>query len=1032
MIRACGLLIVFSLLMQTVDAQNDNIFKKEYADPVWQWGQDIPERQSAPVDKSEKEESNANPLGTREELLYGPRDSKVLSKSFLSPTTFFTFSFWTHVKAKQDNVVIFSATEVKNNSNIFQVRLNTKAGGIDFLSKYFRGNYTAKMDLHDGQWHHIAIVYAPGVMKFYKDGMLIAEQAVRGSFNESHLGLVLGRSSNREQSFTGAVTSILVYDYVLNASNIKDIYNKKLSRWNLAEGEGSNTFELNGHMAYEKWEGSSWRSDIVFRKKILESAGVHGKIKNARWEKDALMENALHFSGMGAYVEAYPANMVALTNRFTISCWIKRDHANDTVNVIVARKDEGRPQAYFELNLDKDGRLVFSTAGRVFKAGKSAFTSLHQWYHLAIRLQDGNLDFFQNGVWKERIKFDGYIESSGAPLLIGGLPETDRSFNGAISRISFFGKALDDDQVLDLGNEMAESYWKMDEKDAYVVKDKMGKSDGIVRGASSVYADRSSFGFVKKIVDPGAHIKIPGIHVSPGNRFTIGMWVRLYPAVKQKRTILSAGKKGESGSCAIYIAEQTGTLFFSSNELQLDVSGGFSITDTLWHHILITYDKQHLRFYLDRSLQKSEEVVGITFPSEHPLIIGNAANMGFPLKGEIAHVKLYNAVRTPEEVTTVVPPAAGPYLKLKRGIAFDRIQRSFPLKPEMEISGQDMKIVRYMGFDHVKVLFTANSYILEDGLNWSNMGYVQKVVDTALTSGLPVVICLHPEPDFKFRHLGNEKEFKKMLGFYDGFSKFIKARWSPDQVAFQLMTEPHGPGYGPEFASWNFIYRQMLAVTRKNLPEHTIVIPGNRVGNLYGMTSLIPVEDKNVYYSFTTHEPFQFSQNARFGDYMGAGTYWRDISYIPWPASPEIVNERMERMISDVKPEEKEQARKDLQAYGDAYYNKQWLNMRINHVNNWNDSYGGNLAIMVVEFGALDPVWVRRFGKSKGVYPVELAQYIKDLREALESAGIGWTFWGFNEASAVLNPVSRTPYGTPVRQDVLHEMLDALGLHLRE
>jgi len=267
-----------------------------------------------------------------------------------------------------------------------------------------------------------------------------------------------------------------------------------------------------------------------------------------------------------------------------------------------------------------------------------------------------------------------------------------------------------------------------------------------------------------------------------------------------------------------------------------------------------------------------------------------------------------------------------------------------------------------------------------------------------------------------------------LLGFYEAFAKFLADRWPPDQVALQLMTEPHGKAYGAEFEDWNSIYRQMLAAVRKHMPEHTIVIPGNRVGSVFGMTAMKPVDDDNVYYSFTTHEPFQFGMNARFGDYMGAGNHWRDISYMPWPSSAAIVKERMEAMIRDVKPAERTAAENDLQAYGNAYYNRQWLNRRAKHIRDWNDAHGGNLKTMVVEFGSLDHIWVRKFGLSKGVYPEERHLYLHDIRESLEEIATGWVYWSFNEACTVLNPFSRLPYGYTGKGHVEEAMLLALGL----
>jgi hypothetical protein len=525
----------------------------------------------------------------------------------------------------------------------------------------------------------------------------------------------------------------------------------------------------------------------------------------------------------------------------------------------------------------------------------------------------------------------------------------------------------------------------------------------------------------------GARVMIKGSVIHLGNKFKISEWLHAPRSRSRERIMIARGSNGDKDYFALQLDSATGHLSFRSSALSGDMNSGFNVDDNIWHHIMISYGGGMMKFYKDRQLLKISKVAGSLDGSAATLAIGATAQGGGSFEGNLAQIKIYNSVKTIDEVTSVVPPA-GPVLNLKRGIAFDRYQKHFPIRSGMEIAAGDMAVAREMGFDHIKVLFTANAFILGSGLNMPNMAYVEKVINTALGSGLPVLVCIHPEPDFKFFHLGTADGFAQLLGFYSEFAKYLAQRWKPDQIALQLMTEPHGKNFGPEFQDWNILYPQIVEAVRKYMRDYTLVIPGDRVGSLYGMTSMIPITDDNVYYSFTSHEPFQFGMNARFGDYMGAGTYWKDISYIPWPASPAVIEDRMAEMLSTVPEEGRPGAERDLIAYGNAYYNRQWLNMRADQIRDWNDSYGGNLHVMVVEFGCIDPVWVRKFGASKGVYPNERFLFLRDVRESLEQHGIGWDYWSFNEACTALNPFTRVPFGSAGMDQVEDNMLYALGL----
>jgi Cellulase (glycosyl hydrolase family 5) len=369
-----------------------------------------------------------------------------------------------------------------------------------------------------------------------------------------------------------------------------------------------------------------------------------------------------------------------------------------------------------------------------------------------------------------------------------------------------------------------------------------------------------------------------------------------------------------------------------------------------------------------------------------------------------------------------------PILKLKRGIAFDRVQsQGFPVGPGGHVTPNDIAIAKSMGFDHIKVLFTADAYISGAGLVMANMNFVDEVVNRVVASGVKCLVCIHPESKFKFDGLGSQSGFDQMLGFYGAFAAYLAARWKPDQIALHLMTEPFSNGVGgAEFEDWNIIYPQMVAAVRKHMPYYTLSTSGDKTGNIYGMTRMIPIKDDRLYYSFTTYEPYQFGFNAMFG---GGGKFWKDISYVPWPVAPAIIQSRMEEMLSTVKTEDRAQAQKELEAYGAGNYNREWLDNRANEVKAWNDAHGGKLNIMVAEFGCLDEVQAGKFGASRGLYPKERIQFVKDLRESFEKVGMGWSYWSFNETFTALNPQTRVSNGPSITaQQVDQGILWALGL----
>lgn len=871
---------------------------------------------------------------------------------------------------------------------------------------------------------HFAISFANGYVKFYRNGDIVEVVKLRGELKGKADAVFIDEANSN----AAGISKMKIYDITLNAARIRDLADVKLTSLDLNEGEGAATYEESGYATYESGINASWRTDMVFRKRLFREDSPFGLLKGAQWVKDSILGNVISFRQRKSHVSLLTVDSLHLSGQFTISCWVKTLREPARRRTIVSKTtDTGVVE--FSLGLDSvTGYLSFYSMALDKTISSRVSLDDRRWYHLVVTYDGTLLKFYKNGILVTETKVSlSATNAFRCPLIIGNDNTHLSSFGGEIARVKLYGKSLRLSGIEDLYYETPMLHYKVNGIGVVEENESGNSFNTKVEDVLIEHGRGSSFPFAANFSKPTSRMVINGSHARLSNRFTIAAWIKLLPGKQKKRTLVSQGRATERNSWSLSMEYSTGSIHFESPSLSRNLKTPGIETDSLWHHVMVSLGDGQIRFYFDRQLIHRESVSGKMGESSEGIVVGASPDGAGKFNGLLADLKIYRSLRVPEDVTSIVPPK-GPRLNLKRGISLDRIQRSFPIPSLFEISSSDINIIRKSGFDHVKILFTANSYISDSGLNMDNMPYVEKVVNKVLDAGLPALICLHPEPDFKFKYLGNEGDFRNLIRFYTAFADFIAKRWNPGQVAFQLMTEPHGAAYGSEFTDWNIIYRQLVQAVRSSMDKHTLVIPGNRVGSVFGMTSMKPIQDENVYYSFTSHEPFQFGMGPRFGDYMGAGKYWNDISYIPWPSSPEIINKRMSLMLQNVGENDRSAAEKDLMDYGASYYDKQWTKMRANHIKNWNDSYGGNLKIMIVEFGCLDHIWVRRFGLSQGVYPKERLEYLKDMRESFESIGMGWVYWSFNEACTVLNPASRYPYGYVSEHHIDKEMLSALGL----
>ncbi|MEN6386253.1 MAG: cellulase family glycosylhydrolase [Phycisphaerales bacterium] len=362
---------------------------------------------------------------------------------------------------------------------------------------------------------------------------------------------------------------------------------------------------------------------------------------------------------------------------------------------------------------------------------------------------------------------------------------------------------------------------------------------------------------------------------------------------------------------------------------------------------------------------------------------------------------------------------------LTKGIVFDRQYAAIPPEINNTIDSYDVALVKHMGFNFAKVLFNPAPMISGNTINVTNMAYVEELVNRFLDQGVPVVVCIHPEPAFKTTYLGSASGFTNLLGFYHDFAAYLAARWGQNEVVFQLMTEPFG-----NYTDWNTMLPQMVQSVRSAMPNNTLIIGGAESGRISGLTAISQacintINDNNVYYGFTYWDesnllPFMFQ-----GGGIGLGPYFAYLKNVPYPSSTS--NNPADYILSTCPSGQYDAALNAVKAYCDSNWDMSKQQSVLQPIVNWNNSHGGNLKLICYEMGVpIDPCQATAGG---GIDPSDRIEYIHDKRVALEEKNIGWTYWSFNETFTVLNYPLRVAFEKGVtKRLVSSDTLSALGL----
>ncbi len=357
-----------------------------------------------------------------------------------------------------------------------------------------------------------------------------------------------------------------------------------------------------------------------------------------------------------------------------------------------------------------------------------------------------------------------------------------------------------------------------------------------------------------------------------------------------------------------------------------------------------------------------------------------------------------------------MPPPARLTLDLRRGISIDRQFRSIPPEPIMRITREDIQSIKSMGFEFVKLIVNPEPLMLENRLDNSKKWHLKEIVDLVVDEGLPVVVCIHPEWEFKKSVLSDPNEFSRFLGFLEDTGRFLATGWGPKQLVLQLMTEP-----GANAMDWNELQPRMWRAARRAMPEHTLILAGDQVGKIEGLLTTKPVNDENVVYSFTFYDPFVLTLQ---GAEWLTPALWGHLGSVPYPSGPRIIAEQMPGILEKIPASPSEwrpSVERMLTAYGNARWNREKIRTRVKRLVDWNESYGGGLKVWCAEFGCYQ----------RTIDPADRYRYIRDVRETFEENGIGWAYWSYNETLTVMT-ADRKPFGPAEVQTPDKRMLEQL------
>jgi hypothetical protein len=222
---------------------------------------------------------------------------------------------------------------------------------------------------------------------------------------------------------------------------------------------------------------------------------------------------------------------------------------------------------------------------------------------------------------------------------------------------------------------------------------------------------------------------------------------------------------------------------------------------------------------------------------------------------------------------------------------------------------------------------------------------------------------------------GTEPFDQYLASFWNLFAKHYSTfKNSSELIFFESLSEPQ-----LDDSAWSGLQGRLVSAIRDGAPQNTILATGSG-GIFKGLLGLDVLPDQNVAYVFHYYNPYSFTNQ---------GEHWAD-NYAELLLN---VNYPYANLQS---AQESAKCVTNLSQHLNAMYDmesatKDRMKTDIDEIGKWKQNNG--VTVICDEFGVI-----------KNAPGSDRANWIKDVRELLESKGIGWTFWDYSSNNFGLSP----------------------------
>jgi hypothetical protein len=181
--------------------------------------------------------------------------------------------------------------------------------------------------------------------------------------------------------------------------------------------------------------------------------GLTGTLSNVAWSTAGKYGNALSFNGTNSWVTVADNALLHLTTGMTVEAWVKPTLIDSWEAVLIKEATGDLTYGLYADNFGNDVNGPHRPGIYVKKGSTTYYTlgtaqvPLNAWTHLAATYDGANLRIYVNGTLASTKALTGSLNTSTAPLRMGGDSVWSEFFNGLIDEVRVYNTALTAAQI---------------------------------------------------------------------------------------------------------------------------------------------------------------------------------------------------------------------------------------------------------------------------------------------------------------------------------------------------------------------------------------------------------------------------------------------------------------------------------------------------------------------------------------------------------------------------------------------------------